>query len=88
MVLSILVLPCKTLPQPIRPTITRQFVCSFPDDIVYFCQDIEDAYHIVPLDLRNSPSAFSFATSSFGYVGTNLPINLLINTAESPEEVD
>ena len=67
---------------------TRQFVCSFPDDIVYFCQDIADAYHIVPLGLRNSPSAFSFATSSFGYVGINLPINLLINTAESPEEVD
>lgn len=67
---------------------TRQFVCSFPDDTVYFCQDIADAYHIVPLGLRSSPSAFFFATSSFGYVGINLPIDLLISTAESPEEVD
>jgi hypothetical protein len=38
--------------------------------------------------LRDSPSAFSFATSSFGHVGINLPINILINTAESPEEVN
>ena len=77
-------------PSPTYSTnkITRQFVCSFPDDIVCFSEDLADAYHIVPLGLRNSPSAFSFATSNYGYLGINLPINLLPNTAESPEEVD
>ena len=74
-------------PSPTHSTnkITRQFACSFPDDTVYFCQDIADAYHIVPLGLRNSRSAYSFATSSFGYLGFNLPINLLINTADIEE---
>jgi hypothetical protein len=77
-------------PPPTNSTdkITCQLACAFPDDIAYFCQDTSDAYHIVPLGLRSSPSAFSFATSSFGYVSINLPINLLISTAESPEEVD
>ncbi len=87
-----MVLPCIGVqnPPPTNSTdkITRQLACAFPDDIVYFCQDASDAYHIVQLGLRSSPSAFFFATSSFGYVGINLPIDLLISTAESPEEVD
>jgi hypothetical protein len=70
-----------------KPTtkITRQAAYAFPDDIVYFSQDISVAYHTVPLGFRRSPSAYSIANSSFGFVGANLPIN---NTAESPREVD
>jgi hypothetical protein len=68
----------------IKPTIkiTRTIAFLFTDDIVYFSQDMADAYHTVPLGLRRSPSAFSVTT--FGYLGVSLPINLLVAPPAAP----
>ncbi len=66
-----MVLPCKTLNHQPTNKITRQTAYAFPDDIVYFSQDISVAYHTVPLGSLRSPAAFS--TTTFGFLGVNLP---------------
>ena len=89
MVLSILVLPCKTLDQQPTTKITQQSAYLFTDDILYFSQDIANAYHITPLGLQHSPAVFS--TTTFGFLGANLPLLIPVDPdsdADTYEVVD
>jgi hypothetical protein len=85
--------PCRANSLTNKPTITitRATAYLFTDDIIYYCQDISDAYHILPLGLQYSPVAFSTAT--FGFLGVNLRINTSAEPLGVPgtgpyEEVD
>ncbi len=83
MVLSILVLTCNFFNHQPTTKITQQSAYLFTDDILYFSEDIANAYHITPLGLQHSPVVFS--TTTFGFLGVNLPINIFTSLPADPD---